>query len=282
MQPYKSTMSKNRARPSTPRHLLTFALPVVVALVLIMCSTGTPRNRAMAAPAEQQIVLAIGYPQEGATVSGVVTIQGTATAPDFLNYSVYYAAGNHVHGETPWRYDDPIIDFIPTMIVNGVLGEWDTTRIPNGQYVLALAVRQSTTTDVQVAFVNNLTVYNEPATPTPAPTATPGVEEPQPADATPTGELPPVVGATIELPPTATPRPTPTLAPEEMATDGANTDDEGGLFSGDLFSVKAIKEAFTLGVQMAFLLYAIGILYMLTKAVIRYYLRQQSRGRSGS
>jgi hypothetical protein len=150
---------------------------------------------------------------------------------------------------------------------------------------LALAVRD-TSNETHVAFVNNLTVYNEAATPTPEPTETPEGEETdttEPGEPQPTGELPPAVGATIELPPTATPRPTPTFSPEGTAggSTGTGGDDEGGLFSGELFSVAAIKEAFTIGVQMAFLLYAIGMLYVLTKAVIRYYLRQ-TRGKARS
>jgi hypothetical protein len=87
-------------------------------------------------------------------------------------------------------------------------------------------------------------------------------------------EAPPPA-ATIELPATVTPQPTPTLAPEGAAGGEEGGDDDGGLFNpAEILSMDAIKEAFTMGAQLAFLLYAVGILYVLAKAVIRYYLRQ--------
>jgi hypothetical protein len=281
MQPEKSVRPWERRRPGVYRHRRLFSrhFLAITAVILLLTTLIPPLRPALAAPQAQGTNLSIGYPLEGSTVSGVVTIQGTATASNFQNYSVYYAAGSHVDGGTNWRYDDPIVDFVPTMIVNGALGQWDTTQVPNGQYILALAVR--TNADTLVAFVNNLTVFNEAATPTPEPTETPEVEETEPGDPQPTGELPPPIGATIELPATATPRPTPALSAEGTTggSSGTGDDEEGGFFSGDLFSVKAVKEAFGIGVQLAFLLYAVGILYFLTKAVIRYYLRQ-TRGKS--
>jgi hypothetical protein len=287
MQPEKSVRPGRRRCLKAHCSRQSFStLPLFIAAVILTLGALVASLRpTMAAPHAQAANLVIGYPPTASTVSGVVTIQGTATAEGFENYSIYYAVGTQVHGETAWRYDDPIIDFVPTMIVNGSLGQWDTTQVPNGQYVLALAVR--TTSETHVFFVNNLTVRNEAATPTPEPTETPEPEQTAPAEPgaelPPEGELPPPVGATIELPPTATPRPTPAFVQEGTTDGGSGTggDDEGGLFSGDLFSVKAVREAFTIGVQLAFLLYAIGFLYFLTKAVIRYYLRQ-TRGKARS
>jgi hypothetical protein len=287
MQPEKSVRpGRRRCLEAHCSRRLFSTLPLfIAAVILTLGALVAPLRPNRAAPHAQAANLVIGYPPAASTVSGVVTIQGTATAEGFENYSIYYATGTQVHGETAWRYDDPIIDFVPTMIVNGSLGQWDTTQVPNGQYVLALAVR--TTSETHVFFVNNLTVRNEAATPTPEPTETPEPEQTAAAEPgvelPPEGELPPPVGATIELPPTATPRPTPVLAQEGTTEGGSGTggDDEGGLFSGDLFSVKAVREAFTIGMQLAFLAYAIGFLYFLTKAVIRYYLRQ-TRGKARS
>ena len=58
-------------------------------------------------------------------------------------------------------------------------------------------------------------------------------------------------------------------------------DDEGGLLPSDILSFDAVKDAFRTGAQLALLLYAIGILYAVAKAVIRYYLRQ-TRSNSNS
>jgi hypothetical protein len=53
---------------------------------------------------------------------------------------VLYAPGATVTGETSWQQNNPIAWDVRTMVVNGVLGTWDTTQIPNGQYVLALVM----------------------------------------------------------------------------------------------------------------------------------------------
>jgi len=161
------------------------------------------------------------------------------------------------------------------MVVNGVLGTWDTTQVPNGQYVLAIAMYKAGEDTPSVFFVNNLMVNNEEATPTPEPTATP-IEEVS-GEAQPTEEAgPPPAAATIVLPATATPRSTATLSPDAAAA-GEDDEDGGSLLPANLFSLDAIKETFVLGAQIALLLYTIGILYVLAKAVIRYYLRQSKR-----
>lgn len=233
----------------------------------------------IAAPLRQENVLNITYPSSGAVLSGEVTIQGTATHPNFQSYGVLYATGSQVTAETSWKMESPIVWDQRSMVVNGVLGTWDTTQVPNGAYVMALVMYEVGNETPQVHFINNLTVNNEEATPTPEPTATPAPVEVDPGTDEGEGEplAPPDSAPTLEQPPTATPQPTPTLdvTTVEEEDDGGG----GGLFSGgDLFSVDAVKEAFTLGVQLAFLLYAAGMLYVLAKAVIRYYLRQQNKG----
>ncbi|MGC9466960.1 MAG: hypothetical protein ACP5HS_00070 [Anaerolineae bacterium] len=245
---------------------------VVGGLALILGLLIMPIRDAVAAPLTQDEVVVITYPSEGAVLSGEVPIQGTATHPSFNSYGILYAPGARVTGDTRWQEQSPIAWDVRTMVVNGVLGTWDTTQVPNGQYVLALVVYQSGSETPSLYFVNNLTIQNEEATPTPTPTATPEEGE----EISPTEEAaPPPPAATVEQPPTATPRPTPTFSPEEGgAVDEGDEDGEGGLLPTDIFSVDAIKEAFTLGAQLAFLLYAVGILYVLAKAAIRYYLRQ--------
>jgi hypothetical protein len=243
----------------------TLALALIIAAV--------PVARGMAAPQAQDMVLSITYPTEGSTVSGEVTVMGTATHPNFVSYGVLYATGARVTGDTAWKLDTPIAWDVRSMVVNGALGVWDTTQVPNGQYVLALVVYEVGNETPNVHFVNNLTVLNEEATPTPEPTATPESGEPGVDPTLEAGEPP--EAPTIEQPPTATPRPTPTLAPESGAAGGEDDGDDGGsLLPSDILSIDAIKEAFGLGAQLAFLLYAVGILYVLAKAVIRYYLRQ--------
>jgi hypothetical protein len=214
------------------------------------------------------MMLDITAPAEGTTLSGEVVIQGTATHPNFASYGVLYATGTRVTNDTTWRLDDPIAWDVKNMVANGNLATWDTTQVPNGQYVLALAVYEVGNDTPHVHFVNNLTVQNEEATPTPAPTPEPIATEAAPAEG---GEGVPVA-PTVQQPPTATPRPTPTVVPE--ATPEEETEQRR---PSDIISMSTVREAFSTGVQLAVMLYIIGGLYIAIKAVIRYYIRQQKR-----
>jgi hypothetical protein len=241
------------------------ALSLILMLLVIL----VPATSGHAAPLSQDSVWTITSPPEGSTVSGEVVIQGTATHPNFGSYEVLYAPGPGPTGESVWQR----ITLEESMVVNGPLATWDTTGLQNGKYTLALAVWEPGGGGPHLHFSNNITVLNEEATPTPEPTATPELE-PSAPDPTQDMEAPPPA-ATIELPATVTPQPTPTLAPEGAAGGEEGGDDDGGLFNpAEILSMDAIKEAFTMGAQLAFLLYAVGILYVLAKAVIRYYLRQ--------
>ncbi len=227
-----------------------------------------------AAPFSQNPVWVITYPSDGSIVSGTVSIQGTATHPNFRSYAVLYAPGDRVTGETAWDQNHPIAWGVTTMVVNGTLGTWDTTRLPNGKYVLALAVWNTGSDTPDVYFINNLTVQNQPPTPTTEPTPTPSptlaAESPQPGAGT-----TPVIAPTIEQPPTATPRPTPTLNPNITPT--ATADSEGNDKLKLDISMESLKYAFNTGVKLAFMLYALGGLYVIVKAAIRYFLRAQRR-----
>ncbi len=224
-----------------------------------------------------QANLNITSPVEGSTLSGLVSVQGTATHSNFESYGVLYATGSTVTAETNWRLDLPINWNVRSMVVNGELGVWDTTQVPNGPYVLALVVYEVGNTNPNVHFVNNLTVANQEMTPTPEVTETP---TPDP-NATPTPDpLQPVAGvtpivATVELPPTMTPNPTATISPNATPTE--EEDEDEGINPADILSGAAIKEAFVTGVWLAVFLYVIGGLYLLTKAAVRYYLRQMRR-----
>ncbi len=256
---------------------LALRLAWLASAMILLSLIARPAYVLLAAPQAQEPVWRITSPTQGSTLSGEVAIQGTVTHPNFVSYGLLYATGTEVTGETSWRHDDPIAWDVRSMVVNGVLGTWDTTTLPNGRYVLALAVYVGDETP-QVFFVSNLAIANEEATPTPEPTETPESTDPDqtelPLDPVPeAGTLPPA--PTLQQPPTATPRPAPTPDPAAPVTeDGPPSADGLGLFSGEILSMEAIREAFLLGAQLALLLYAVGILYTLAKAVIRYYLRQ--------
>jgi len=163
------------SRPDRARPRAAWALRV---LVVSLCLVGLPLGTGLAAPLSQDTVLTITYPSPGSVLSGQVPIQGTATHPGFVSYGLLYATGTEVTGATSWQHNSPIAWDVRTMVVNGVLGTWDTTQVPNGQYVLAIAMYKAGDDTPSVFFVNNLTINNEEATPTPEPTATPTGEVP--------------------------------------------------------------------------------------------------------
>ncbi len=236
---------------------------VILTLLLVLAVA----QGGLTAPLQQDPIWIVTYPTDGTPVSGVVTIQGTATHSTFVSYGVLYATGPTPTGDSQWV---PIVFGVQSMVVNGPLATWDTTTLPNGQYTLALAVYEVGNDTPNLHFVNNINVHNEAVTPTPTPTATPEATTEPEGQPTPAAD---VIVPTIEQPPTATPRPTATFAadapPSEGETNGA---------AGSSFSLAGIGEAFSAGVWIAILLYLTGGLYVAGRAVLRYYLRQQKSG----
>ncbi|HQE93261.1 MAG TPA: hypothetical protein PLH19_09220 [Anaerolineae bacterium] len=240
---------------------------IILSVLIVLAGVG----QGWAAPLFQNAVWIITSPGEGSILSGVVTIQGTATHPNFVSYAVLYAPGDRVTGATVWDEKNPIAWNVTTMVVNGTLATWDTTRLPNGKYVLALAMWNSGSGTPDVYFINNLTIQNEPPTPTTEPTP-----EPTPTEigVAPTAEGAVPIAPTIEQPPTATPRPTATLGPN--VTPGAGAGDGGDKPQINI-SLDSVKETFLTGVKLAVMLYVLGGVYVAAKAAVRYFLRIQRR-----
>jgi len=219
-----------------------------------------------AAPPPQENVVIITFPQSGVTVSGVVQILGSVAHPNFDRYSIYYAPGPAATATSQWQ---PLVLDVRQQVINGVLAEWDTTAIaedgspliPNGVYHMVLIrYREGDVTDS--FFVNNIIVQNELVTPTPTPTEE-AVEMPTPGAETPTS-------VPVEMPPTATPRPTPTPRPQVTPTAPAG----GGTVGLD---GALMMSAFLRGARITLLLFGLWGLYLLVKALFRYYLRTRRK-----
>ncbi len=246
-------------------------------IIIVLIASLFGAIRGYAAPLYQDPVWTITSPTEGSTVSGQVAIQGTATHPNFESYGLLYARGPRPTADSQWV---PIAFGVNTMVVNGTLATWDTTNLPNGQYTLALALYEVGSADPNLHFTNNITVFNEDATPTPEPTATPEEPELPPDEPVPPPDVDPIAPApTVEQPPTATPRPTATPDPDRVVDPG-DADDASNIT--DIFSVAAIQEALMTGIWLAVAIYVIGGLYQAGKIALRYYIRQQRRRRQSS
>jgi hypothetical protein len=137
-------------------------------------------------------------PSPGDELRGNVQIVGTATHPEFAKYDIYALTG---------RAEDDWIA-VTTAVTQKVdspaqLAVWDTTQVPDGEYILLLRVWDQTGGLQDFLFTSYFVVNSQPvATPTPVETPTPEVILPTVAPQTPT--------VLIEQPPTATDRPTAT------------------------------------------------------------------------
>jgi hypothetical protein len=239
---------------------------VIVGVVLSVFVALVPVGQA--APLRQARAI-INYPTDGMTVSGEVEVKGIATHPNLDFYQLRYAPGPEPTGDSQW------VDFALVEgqgVENDVLGTWDTTQIPDGQYTLALAVWGSNdSASPYVFFVNSVTVNNaQPvASPTPAQTPTPQEAPPTPTQ----GPTPTPV--TVEQPATSTPRPTETPLVEDgevIATPAS--DDDDGLDMALNFG--QVREAFCNGGLITLSLLALWGVYVFSKTLIRWYLRQRT------
>jgi hypothetical protein len=149
----------------------------------------------------------IASPKDGETLRGEVAIRGTASLPDFWKYELHYSpeppAGDR------WI---PIGGVVETPVVDGLLGVWDTTKVPDGSYVLRLRVAKRDGNYVEV-FIRGLVVANN--VPTPTPTFTPLPSEPSPTPIPPTPTIVAEIVATPTPSPTLSILPTPTAARTE-------------------------------------------------------------------
>jgi hypothetical protein len=246
---------------------------LLLGLVLLIGLLGVaPAGRA--APLSQA-QSTITYPTDGTTVSGQVEVRGIALHPNMDFYQVRYAPGGQPTADTQWQ-DFAIVE--GQQVDNDVLGVWDTTQLPDGQYTLALAVwGVNDPNNPYVFFATNVTVNNTnpPASPTPEEPEEDEVPTSVPPTPTP-GPSPTPVG--VEQPATSTPRPTPTVSTSLLPTPTVGADDEPVM----PLNTGQIRDGFCAGGLITVLLLSLWGLYLLAKVGIRWFLRQRSQPSSGA
>lgn len=136
---------------------LRCALRVVAFASVAMNLLGAVQPAAADNVAPAAIAL-VTSPKDGQTISGVWSITGSADIPgapypqNFQFYKVEWGAGLK---PTQWV---GVSSPYPNPVRNGTLDVWDTTRVPNGPYVLQLSVVDNTgqfvTSAVQVNVAN--------------------------------------------------------------------------------------------------------------------------------
>ncbi len=242
----------------------------LVSLGLLLAANPVGR----AAPASQVEQPRITYPADGARVSGVVEVRGSATHPNLDFYQVRYAPGAGPTADSQWQ-DFAIVE--GRQVENDVLGRWDTTQLPDGHYTLALAVWGiNDPNSPYLDFATNLVVDNTDPVVTPTPTPEP---DPEPTEVFPTPTIGPTpTPMTVEQPPTVTPRPTATLSPGLVETPTVAPDEGAEL----ALSVGQIRTGFCAGGLFSVVLLTLWGLYVVAKAGLRWVLRQRSTSSSGT
>ncbi len=159
---------------------------------------------------------AITFPAAGSSVSGDVTIIGTATIDPFQKYELHY--------KLEPSGDDAYVYFTGNTVAvqNGPLGIWQTGGLPAGTYSLRLRVVKNDGNYAEF-FAQNISVNQGP----PTPAATPTSSEPTPtaiptATFTPAPQPTPVVGQ-VNQPALDIPTPTPTVAVAVVADASQGT-----------------------------------------------------------
>jgi hypothetical protein len=240
-------------------------LVAVLALVVIALTVGTVSQAAPLFQAQSMIT----YPTDGTTVSGQVEVRGIATHPNIDFYQVRFAAGGQPTGESQWQ-DFAIVQ--GQQVQDDMLGTWDTSQIPDGQYTLALAVWGiDDPNNPYVFFVTNLTVNNTNPVNTPTP-------EPSPTEPPPTVTLGPTPTLVpVEQPATSTPRPTPTVpsgggpTPTAVAAEGPSV----------ALDMRQVRDGFCTGGLITIFLLSLWGAYLLVRTALRWLLRRRSEPSSG-
>lgn len=206
--------------------------------------------------AQDQGTAVITTPLDGASIAGIVPILGTATHPQFVRYELAFSYSPNPT-DTWFTLQDPAL----TQVVADQLGQWDTTRLTDGLYVIRLRVYWSDKNFLE-AFARNVQVQNDLATapPTPLPALLPTLTE----TASPAPAVTATPQAIIVLPPPSTPRPTTNAV---IVIGGQSESPSTRL------NTLALQNAFEMGVRLTLIIFAGLAVYAGARAALRAWLR---------
>ena len=101
--------------------------------------------------------LSIGFlfPETNDFVKGNIVISGNANINDFSEYSIYYASEGNPR-------DTVMLNSSNTPVLEGVLGEWNTTVLNDGKYILTLIVVDAQGFEWRTSITVSIDNINEP------------------------------------------------------------------------------------------------------------------------
>jgi hypothetical protein len=236
------------------------AIILALGLFWLVASGG----RSVAAPPQVPVAQVSGQitsPRDGATVRGLVPIEGSATHSAFQKYEIHY--GPQPNPSDQWTPIGGSPFSVP--VVQGRLGLWDTTIIPDGLYSLRLrVVRLDGNYDEY--FVRGIQVANARPTETPTPQASPTPSAPTETPA-------PTPTVVIGVPTVSSPTPRPTSTPLPTAPPTATAEPLDLPFQN-------ISDAVCWGAGGTLAVFAgIGLFFGLKSALARLFRWLSERGR---
>jgi len=160
----EGTGGRSRCRWGALMRSKAILLLMMLVSLLAVFSVGTVP--AQAEPLAQQRQAQITSPETNAELRGVVSIVGSASAPNFQFYKIEFGVGTN---PGQWAIVGSLHD---APVINGQLEAWDTTRLPDGVYSLRLQVVK-TDGNYDEFFVRQLVIANSRPTPTQTPAETP-------------------------------------------------------------------------------------------------------------
>jgi len=186
-----------------------------IAGLLVIVVLGMSVLPAVAAPAPAPAAQTLGQissPRDRASVRGLVPVEGSATHPQFQKYEIHY--GPEPNPGDQWTPIGGSPFTVP--VVQGRLGLWDTTIIPDGVYSLRLRIVRIDG-NYDEYYVRGIQVSNSAPTETPTPQETP-------TPSAPTNTPQPTPTVVIGVPTIASPTPKPTNTPLPTASPTATSE----------------------------------------------------------
>lgn len=234
------------------RHIIVLALLVVSALMTVMPAAAqdaeqlpTPTPAPFVISEEVNPNATISFPPPVYTVRGDFDIRGSANLTNQTNYFIEYRQLNNditiPDEELPWF---PVILPEASVVLEDVLGTWDTTTVPDGLYELRLTINVTGSPPVRTV-TGPVRVENE---------IPPFLELVVDAEEEDDAEAPtPVELATVALPPTAAPEPTedptPRASLSESISGAGNIRDGDGLNYNIIAALQPGMEVEVIGVS---------------------------------
>jgi hypothetical protein len=237
----------------------------IIVLLLVALAEIASTNMSKAAPPGLNCTAsnaAITSPQSGATLNGVVQIEGVASLGDQFQY---YKLEFSPAGKDQFTVFSGLIR---QQVNNGQLGVWDSASVPDGDYSIRLRVVDTTGNYCDVVTTGLKVQNSVPIPPTEAPTEVPTEAPPEQA-------VVPTAVPTIQIgvPSEAATGPTPTspAAAAGTRTPGSTSILPGGISTDTIFGSLSqvfggFLRTFLFGVvAMAGIMLVIGVIFLVRR-----------------